>query len=230
MTKLEPTEAQRELIIEEVWAVCRANPRSAAEEAVDRAFAAANSIPEGPPVGTIARRPDGNWLAHRGTEQDWTYFPLVIAQEWPRQDSADSWPVIYDPTKPEPRREYALCVPHPSGPVPHYDTICEHPSRLEGRPKDQPDEAVHSRLVYGWELVDPTAQQEPESALAPEPRVLPSLDCEEARDGAVWANRYGVKVQYRQHDWWYTDYTGGPTLPMTLTNYGPYTEVLGDPS
>lgn len=58
-------------------------------------IAAANSIPEGRPVGTIARRPDGWWIAHR-TGAGWEYTELVTGT-W-RGSDADSWPVIYDPT------------------------------------------------------------------------------------------------------------------------------------
>lgn len=39
------------------------------DEYIDRIIAAANSIPEGPPVGTIARRPDGVVLAHKDGDE-----------------------------------------------------------------------------------------------------------------------------------------------------------------
>ncbi|CPX29691.1 Hypothetical protein ERS075608_01354 [Mycobacteroides abscessus] len=76
---------------------------------VHRMIAAANKVPEGAPVGTIARRPDGAWLAYRGanptTGDRWFYFQLIIEDEtWPQDDDADSWPVIYDPTD-NPSRE-----------------------------------------------------------------------------------------------------------------------------
>lgn len=67
---------------------------------------AANSIPEGAPVGTIARRPDGEWLAERKVSQStgagrWVYlklgYPSTEVSLEPHD--ADSWPVIYDPTK-----------------------------------------------------------------------------------------------------------------------------------
>ncbi|SKM19556.1 Uncharacterised protein [Mycobacteroides abscessus subsp. massiliense] len=72
-----------------------------------------------------------------------------------------------------------------------------------------------------------------------EPRVLQSLDCEEARDGTVWEARYvllagreqtpGWKFQHTQDGWVYED--GSRVLsPEFLTGRGPYTEVLGDPS
>lgn len=72
---------------------------------VDRQIAAANSIPEGAPVGTIARRPDGEWLAERKVSQStgagrWCYLKLGYpSTEAPlKANAADSWPVIYDPT------------------------------------------------------------------------------------------------------------------------------------
>lgn len=100
--KLEPTEAQRkamaaalpDLIVE----------RDAREdllewpEIVDEMISAANSIPEGAPVGTIARRPDGGWVAHRTGGLDapfWEYFRLdQNAPARKNQYDADSWPQI----------------------------------------------------------------------------------------------------------------------------------------
>lgn len=94
--KLEPTEAQRKAMAEKLLA---GTPRWAppifteesALKAVDEMFAAANSIPEGAPVGTIARRPDGFWIAHM-TESGWEYTELVTGT-W-RGSDADSWPQI----------------------------------------------------------------------------------------------------------------------------------------
>ncbi|WP_236747190.1 hypothetical protein [Mycobacteroides abscessus] len=62
---------------------------------VDAMIAAANSIPEGAPVGTIARRPDGGYIAIMN-ELGWEYFYLDVRK--PRLDTdgdyADSWPQI----------------------------------------------------------------------------------------------------------------------------------------
>ncbi len=63
-----------------------------------------------------------------------------------------------------------------------------------------------------------------------EPRVLPSLDCEEARDGTVWRDRDGDRCQYRAGLWWFVC-DGPETWPIDLqggrlTDYGPYVEVL----
>lgn len=69
-----------------------------------REILAANSIPEGAPVGTIARRPDGAFVAVRvlaeDLEQYWTYTCVDHSgpdDDWPDRHDADSWPVIYDP-------------------------------------------------------------------------------------------------------------------------------------
>ncbi|SLH25749.1 Uncharacterised protein [Mycobacteroides abscessus subsp. massiliense] len=73
------------------------------ESFVDGLIAAANSIPEGAPVGTIARRPDGRWIGvrddrrrdARGLAVRWLYAPLhESAADWPANDDADSWPQI----------------------------------------------------------------------------------------------------------------------------------------
>lgn len=94
--KLEPTEAQLELI---------AKAAGMAVWEMQIAFDIANSVPEGAPVDTIARRPDGMWIAMRytrhGGEIAWAYqsFGNLAAykQRVPEGDDADSWPVIYDP-------------------------------------------------------------------------------------------------------------------------------------
>lgn len=65
---------------------------------VHRMIAAANSIPEGAPVGTIALHPSGKWIAHRDTPDTWEYIPFRGAVLLEHGDDADSWPVIYDPT------------------------------------------------------------------------------------------------------------------------------------
>lgn len=107
--KLEPTEAQRKAMAE----VGASGPTAGWSDRVNdwfpvvhRMIAAANSIPEGPPVGTIARRPDGEWIAWR-TEDGWGYRFIGDEEpnEWPPGSSiADFWPVIYDPTD-HPSRE-----------------------------------------------------------------------------------------------------------------------------
>ncbi|MDB2220376.1 hypothetical protein [Mycobacteroides abscessus] len=100
--KLEPTEAQRKAII---GFLSRPYPhydpyKPDYEGWLDAFLAAANSIPEGPPVGTIARRPDGAWIAFVEPAQPgvWLYRQLLAAgQGVPEGRDADSWPVIFTP-------------------------------------------------------------------------------------------------------------------------------------
>lgn len=143
--KLEPTEVQRKAMAVELkafggWTL------ETCHKAIDALIAAANSIPEGMPVGTIARRPDGKYLATRiltvsdGTPA-WNYKNLTwpeVEWEYLRQNDADSWPVIYDP------REYEGTEYDPETGL-HWFKPGEEP--LVPRP-------------------DPTAQQEPGESLA----------------------------------------------------------------
>lgn len=96
MEKLNPSKAQLKVMARRGAEMTWEDP----EYVVSEMFAAANSIPEGPPVGTIARRPDGEWIAWR-TEDGWGYRFIGDEEpnEWPPGSSiADFWPVIYDPT------------------------------------------------------------------------------------------------------------------------------------
>ncbi|TDZ92087.1 hypothetical protein [Mycobacteroides salmoniphilum] len=95
--KLNPSEAQRKAMA--LALARRVGRESFAQGDLDVVYhqiEAANSVPEGAPVGTIARRPDGEWAAHR-TESGWKYVLLSKVGQNPKQDAADSWPVIYDP-------------------------------------------------------------------------------------------------------------------------------------
>ncbi|MGC7349521.1 XRE family transcriptional regulator, partial [Mycobacteroides abscessus subsp. abscessus] len=101
--KLEPTEAQRkamaaalpDLIVE----------RDAREdllewpEIVDEMIAAANSIPEGAPVGTIARASDGHNIAVRKRFSDGVHWAYLYDSDVDifGYKVADSWPVIFAP-------------------------------------------------------------------------------------------------------------------------------------
>ncbi|SLG71248.1 Uncharacterised protein [Mycobacteroides abscessus subsp. abscessus] len=154
-------------------------------EAVDEMFAAANSIPEGAPVGTIARRPDGAWIARKEQCGKWDYRPFTNQGEWPQPDDADSWPVIYDPREGEalPQAEpcqsidpvselkcsqtlghegnHGTCSglewfpPGEEPRVPRPD-LTDHPTREELR------EYFHKDLAEHCQADDPTAQQEPQ--------------------------------------------------------------------
>ncbi|WP_255774827.1 hypothetical protein, partial [Mycobacteroides abscessus] len=97
VVKLEPTEVQRKAMAVELkafggWTL------ETCHKAIDALIAAANSIPEGMPVGTIALHPSGKWIAHRDTPDTWEYIPFRGAVLLEHGDEADSWPVIYDPT------------------------------------------------------------------------------------------------------------------------------------
>lgn len=109
--KLNPSEAQRKAMITYLSTpVHDFDPLAKPDYGgwLDALIAAANSVPEGAPVGTIARRPDGAIVAVRSVTQEgkpfWAYNYLTAEDDAVfDEDAADSWPVIYDPTKPEPK-------------------------------------------------------------------------------------------------------------------------------
>ncbi|WP_100498689.1 hypothetical protein [Mycobacteroides abscessus] len=172
--KLEPTEAQRKAII---GFLSRPYPhydpyKPDYEGWLDAFLAAANSIPEGPPVGTIARRPDGAFVAVRvlaeDLEQYWTYTCVDHSgpdDDWPDRNDADSWPVIFTPGEAvgygpttdggetyDPREGEAL---RQAGPCQSIDPVSELKcSQTLGH------EGNHG-TCSGLEWPDPTAQQEP---------------------------------------------------------------------
>lgn len=357
--KLEPTEAQRKAMAEYLAGeyLAPSDMFDRCLKAVDAMFAAANSIPEGPPVDTIALHPSVKWIAHRDTPDTWEYIPFRGAVLLEHGDEADSWPVIYDPTKGvhtgavinaetqsqirdvldgptaqqepgeslsrglddlaagrvsrrddylEPQQEPATthpvspestnCVPKPR--TPRVVDRQQEPALRERFPEqasayvadpelvEVDDEPLPSgslitpkprtpRVVdrlgvdeQGSRWLDANGKQWSWSPYLErwgyfrhvengsvwvlgdqdlhgpfreilEPHVLPSLDCEEARDGTVWEARYvllagreqtpGWKFQHTQDGWVYED--GSRVLsPEFLTGRGPYTEVLGDPS
>ncbi|QSM05126.1 Uncharacterised protein [Mycobacteroides abscessus subsp. abscessus] len=122
MSKLEPTEAQRKAMAEatEAWNWYSCGPERRLDT-VDKMIAAANSIADGAPVGTIARRPDGEWIAWR-TEDGWGYrfigdeepnewppgssiadfWPQIRPDEWPDQSGLDWFPPGEEPIVPRP--------------------------------------------------------------------------------------------------------------------------------
>lgn len=168
--KLEPTEAQRKAII---GFLSRPYPhydpyKPDYEGWLDAFLAAANSIPEGPPVDTIARRPDGAWIAFVEPAQPgvWRYRQLLAAgQGFPEGRDADSWPVIFTPGEAvgsgpttdggetyDPREGEAL---RQAGPCQSIDPVSELKcSQTLGH------EGNHG-TCSGLEWPDPTAQQEP---------------------------------------------------------------------
>lgn len=66
------------------------------------------------------------------------------------------------------------------------------------------------------------------------PRELQTLDCDEARDGTVWADSdegFPFHYQFRGHHWEYFALEGTRKWtvlddPATLTSHGPYIEVV----
>lgn len=114
------------------------------------------SIPEGAPVGTIARRPDGEWIAWR-TEDGWGYRFIGDEEpnEWPPGSSiADFWPVIYDP------REYEGTEYDPETGL-HWFKPGEEPLV----PRPDPHGTVNLDGTLPTFTPDPTAQQEPPKGL-----------------------------------------------------------------
>ncbi|SHU21121.1 Uncharacterised protein [Mycobacteroides abscessus subsp. abscessus] len=308
--KLEPTEAQRKAMRHiagiRLDAAAHHRFKPDPEEFLTELIAAANSIPEGAPVGTIARRPDGIFLAVRKAESSgamyWQYWApggARIADGMPLPSDADSWPVIYDPDE------------YHEGDKPRLERLMREPSVFDADPTAQQEPALRERFpeqasayVADPELAEVDDEPLPSGSLITpkprtprvvdrlgvdeqgsrwldangkqwswspylerwgyfrhvengsvwvlgdqdlhgpfreilEPHVLPSLDCEEARDGTVWEARYvllagreqtpGWKFQHTQDGWVYED--GSRVLsPEFLTGRGPYTEVLGDPS
>ncbi len=315
------------------------------EEMVQDAIAAANRVAEGPPVGTIARRPDGFWIAHMA-ESGWEYSELVTGT-W-RGSDADSWPVIfapgeavgsgpttdggetYDPREQSPREaapsdglpdvtaqqepqvggnlseipksstqqepaerraylgpyeapeeftdgytvdalfkerakywnrndpatthpvspESTNCVPKPRTPrVVDRLGVDERGSRWHGAEgaaayfHDGQSWRTNQGRVFAagyqpdWnapytEILEPQPEAEGESSPKSSPRVLPSLDCEEARDGTVWEEPDGWRFWFNGE--WRTD---NGTRGRDLNLYQPsllrlstrsYTEVLPD--
>lgn len=172
--KLEPTEAQRKAMAEatEAWNWYSCGPERRLDM-VDDMIAAANSIPDGAPVGTIARRPDGAFVAVRvlaeDLEQYWTYTCVDHSgpdDDWPDRRDADSWPVIFTPG------EAVGSGPTTDGGETH------DPTRDQGiqeyldwiytqiNPDEEPDCGGDlCEDCIRWRT-DPTAQQEPGESLA----------------------------------------------------------------
>jgi transcriptional regulator with XRE-family HTH domain len=177
--KLNPSEAQRKAMIQA--AIDHSGMGSIrATEVVDAQIAAANKVPEGAPVGTIARRPDGAWIGVR-REDYWAYRNLVglshdVAELSGGPSVAESWPVIYDPTgktidelRAEIDRlnknwdngcdEEGFCPPFTVSNR-AFESVVSECNGLKGALKDA--YKAHPEIAPGY-LGDPTAQQEPEA-------------------------------------------------------------------
>lgn len=167
--KLEPTEAQRKAWadLERAVAWVGMSGTRASLLAVHKAaigLLAANSITKGPPVGTIARRPDGAWKAERkagGAGPYWHYSTSAFWQadspDWNSEDDADSWPVIFTPG------EAVGSGPTTDGGE-TYDPTEPDFSRLNGTDKGAVGFITglsDERLEELGGFSDPTAQREP---------------------------------------------------------------------
>lgn len=216
--KLEPTEAQRKAMLEKLadhsmW------DREGMKLAVDEMIAAANSIPESAPVGTIARRPDGGYIAIMN-ELGWEYFYLDVRK--PRLDTdgdhADSWPQIRPDQWPDqagldwfPPGEEPL-VPRPDPTKPEVTEVLDALSRLDGTIKSAVQLLTgfsDERLEELGGFSDPTAQQEPKlcsgcyECQAPKrhhtPRVVDRLGVDE--QGPRWRNRADTEFWFQDECW-----------------------------
>lgn len=241
--KLEPTEAQRKALVDKLGEHVQWH-RDGVELAVDEMIAAANSIPEGAPVGTIARRPDGAVIALRGgvcDERFWIYKWLDDDPNVPTvkdTNDADTWPVIYDPD------EYR------EGDKPRLERLMREPSRFDADPHG----TVNLDGTLPTFTPDPTAQQEPAlrerfpeqasayvadpelaevddeplpsgSLITPKPRtprVVDRLGVDE--QGSRWRNRRGEVHEFRDGCWKYKD--GRRWFPSSLS-FPEYTEIVG---
>lgn len=229
MAQLNVNEAQRKAMLEWMGEV---DPDDFDyEEWLDGLFAAANSIPEGAPVGTIARRPDGAWIGVR-REDYWAYRNLVglshdVAELSGGPSVAESWPVIYDPTKPEPK-----VYPYQEG-----DTTVIGPECF----------AVPDKRAIAWQGVwyreIPAAQQEPCCGVSEmydcdcppairvspkprSPRVVDRLGVDE--QGSRWRDRDGDEYWFENKTWKVIESgelgSYAPDIPPS--GCGPYIEVL----
>lgn len=227
--KLNPSEAQRKAMAQRL----RECGEYGVFRTVDEIIAAANSIPEGAPVGTIARRPDGTQVAVRSVDQEglsyWSYNYLT--QDEPTSfddDEADYWPVIYDPTRRHARKVREAIE-----------------SWRDSHPGDESTVAFLVEVVEDLLAEsDPTAQQEPaESAFRsagmtfetgprpdlttapkpPTPRVVDRLGVEE--QGSRWVDRHGDEYHHDGRTWRCSDGSiyNEALLPRS---FAPYTEVL----
>lgn len=237
MSELNPSEAQRKAMAQRL----RECGEYGVFRTVDEMIAAANKASEGAPVGTIARRPDGAVYAVRSLTNHrnpyWTYVYVDLGNDEPfseQGDAADSWPQV----RPDEWPVSKVYSTEEAAEILGVDLTAQQEPVLRER---FPEQA--SAYVADPELAGVDDEPLPSGSLiTPKPRVLPSLDCEEARDGTAWQAAFSNTVHRRGWKFWYvpaerewhTDggYDGsGPLNTLDfLTERGPYTEVLGDPS
>lgn len=195
---LNPSEAQRKAM-----AVRLCDSMGLDEEVglyeVDRQIAAANSIPEGAPVGTIARRPDGEWVAIRRRvdyldENQWWYLSAGNpVPDLPPLSDADSWPVIFTPGEAVGSGPTTDGVETYDPTKPRNPNIWRVAEWLEEHDDGDPYEIYTPDGSYGYRLSaskvrhHPVAQQGPVDLLAPYDPV----------DGAYTAESVAAQIKKR---------------------------------
>ncbi|WP_100458460.1 hypothetical protein [Mycobacteroides abscessus] len=251
--KLEPTEAQRKAMAIAAALGASQGWSDRVDDwlpIVDEMFVAANSIPEGPPVDTIARRPDGKYLATRiltvsdGTPA-WNYKNLTwpeVEWEYLRQNDADSWPVIYDPreyegTEYDPETGLHWFKPGEEPLVPRPDpTAQQEPGESLARGLD---DIAAGRVSRRDDYLDPQPEPTTTRPVSPEstncvpkprtPRVVDRLGVDE--QGSRWQDRQLGEWKFDGQAWRYLELTwtsvpGGEWVEAEPSKrYGPYVEV-----
>lgn len=165
-----PSEAQRKAMVDKLCEHSDCFARVNAEVVVDDMIDAANSIPEGAPVGTIARRPDGEFVAVRVLGSNGLPRWSIVRVDWANkvdetQDptDADSWPVIFTPggehieDVSRQSRVSSADLSEAVGSGPTTDGVGTYDPT-----KPQPC-VVCGPVVVCEKCTDPTAQQEPEA-------------------------------------------------------------------
>ncbi|MGC7251431.1 hypothetical protein RBA00_20570, partial [Mycobacteroides abscessus subsp. massiliense] len=246
MAQLNVNEAQRKAMARELCVQSDCFSYDDALVVVDYQVAAANSIPEGPPVGTIARRPDGKVLAVRIRVDEgfwrrdiWYYIapqdPEILADEPIDDYDADSWPVIYDPTgktldelhaeidRLDKAEDSALRERDQFKPVKRIDPTAQQEPQVEGNLSEIPKSSTQQEpeecpCAPGSGHCVTTAVPKPPRA----PRVVDRLGVDE--QGSRWRNRCGEVHEFRDGCWKYND--GGRWFPSSLS-FPEYTEIVG---
>lgn len=222
VAELNPSEAQRKAMRRYL----DDNEPMDLDEYLDGLIAAANKVSEGAPVGTIARRPDGAFLAVRantGLGVRWiikTGEARAADSAHPYVEDADSWPVIYDPTKPEPCVVCDLpfvcdkCT-DPTAQQEPADRYClaQDPEGDLGCLRPGGHDGDHGRYGIFW----------PQSPKPRTPRVVDRLGVE--HQGSRWRDGTGGVWH-----WAGAGFGGWSVTSDGLLCGDGYTEVLGDPS
>lgn len=253
-TKIEPTSVQRFLMAEAAADSDASGWSDDPEDwlpIVDAQIAAANRVDD-IPVGTIARRPDGGWVAVRligpNNDEHWSYRALERVDKtdlWPKPNDADSWPVIFTPG------EAVGSGPTTYGGETYDPREGEAPQAEPCRSIDPVSELKCSQTLghegnhgtcSGLEWSDPTAQQEPAYTVAAafeemakywdncivtttkrEPRVVDRLGVDE--QGSRWLDVFGWVWSF-ENGWWKTENGGLGYGCVDPYIRGPFKEIL----